>query len=258
MLAVEPSNGSTTGMMDLKYSEAFPTDPGCYLCEIEGTGTKGEGYYGNTSILRVQVKQCAHKLTETAAKDPTYEAEGNSAYWTCSECGKHFSDAEGKNEIGEGSWVIAKLIPEKNDKVPLEDGSSIIVLNTSVNTASYIAPKDQKSVTIPSTTVVGDTTYKITTISANAFKGTAATAAVIGKNVTSMKAKAFNGSKVKTLTVKSTKLTKKSVKNAFKGSKTKKVTVKVKVGNAKTNKKYVKKYKTIFTKKNVGVTVVVK
>ncbi|MBO4288578.1 MAG: Ig-like domain-containing protein, partial [Lachnospiraceae bacterium] len=31
---------------------------------------------------------------------------GNSAYWSCEKCGKFFSDAEGKTEIEENSWVI--------------------------------------------------------------------------------------------------------------------------------------------------------
>ena len=48
------------------------------------------------------------KLTETAAKAATCTAAGNSAYWTCSECGKYFSDAEGKTEIQKDSWLIAK------------------------------------------------------------------------------------------------------------------------------------------------------
>ena len=31
---------------------------------------------------------------------------GNSSYWSCSECGKYFSDAEGNTEIAENSWNI--------------------------------------------------------------------------------------------------------------------------------------------------------
>lgn len=46
------------------------------------------------------------------------------------------------------------------------------------------------------------------------------------------------------------KLKKSSVKRSLKGSQISKV--KVQVGKKKTNKKYVKKYKMIFTKKNAG------
>ena len=69
-------------------------------------------------------------------------------------------------------------------------------------------------------------------------------------SVTGIDAKAFKGKKVKTLTVTTKKLTKKSVKGSLKGSKIK--TIKVKVGKKKLNKKYVKEYKKIFTKKNAG------
>lgn len=81
---------------------------------------------------------------------------------------------------------------------------------------------------------------------------------VLGKKVKTIKSKAFkNYSKVTVLEVKTKKLTKKSVKKALKGSKIK--TVKVKISKkAATNKKYVKKYKKFFTKKNAGKKVTVK
>lgn len=56
--------------------------------------------------------------------------------------------------------------------------------------------------------------------------------------------------KVKALVVKTKKLKKSSVKGALKGSKVK--TIVVQVGGAKLNKKYVKKYKKLFTKKACG------
>ena len=74
---------------------------------------------------------------------------------------------------------------------------------------------------------------------------------VLGKKVKTIKAKAFaKYKKAKSLVVKTKKLTKKRVKAALKGSKIKKI--KVKVGNKKMNKKFIKKYKKIFTKKNAG------
>ena len=49
----------------------------------------------------------SHKLTKTEAKEAKCTEAGNSEYYTCSgECKKYFSDAEGKNEIPENSWVI--------------------------------------------------------------------------------------------------------------------------------------------------------
>ena len=48
-----------------------------------------------------------HKLTKTNAKVATCTEPGNSAYWSCSNCGKFFSDEAGNNEITENSWVIS-------------------------------------------------------------------------------------------------------------------------------------------------------
>lgn len=79
---------------------------------------------------------------------------------------------------------------------------------------------------------------------------------VLGKSVKKISKGAFAGTGVKTLVVTSKKLKKKSVKGSLKGSSVK--TVKVKVGKAKLNKKYVKKYKKIFTKKNCGKKVKVR
>ena len=76
------------------------------------------------------------------------------------------------------------------------------------------------------------------------------TTLVLDKGVKKISKGALAGTNVKTLVVKSKKLKKKSVKGSLKGSSVTKV--QVKVGKAKTNKKYVKKYKKIFTKKNAG------
>ena len=99
---------------------------------------------------------------------------------------------------------------------------------TSSKTVSLIKAPNRASYTIPATVKINGKTFKVTGINAKAFKGT----------------------KVKTLTVKTKKLTKKSVKASLKSSKIK--TVKIKVGKKKLNRKYVKKYKKIFTKKNAG------
>ena len=48
-------------------------------------------------------------MTAHPAIAATCEVAGNSAYWSCSTCGKYFSDAEGATEIAEDSWEIAAL-----------------------------------------------------------------------------------------------------------------------------------------------------
>ena len=47
-----------------------------------------------------------HNLTEHQETAKTCTTPGNSAYWSCSDCPKFFSDANGENEIAEDSWVI--------------------------------------------------------------------------------------------------------------------------------------------------------
>ena len=77
----------------------------CSECEKYFSDAKGTTEIEKDSWV---IPAAGHKLTETKAKAATCLADGNSAYWTCSECGKYFSDAEGTAEINEGSWVIEK------------------------------------------------------------------------------------------------------------------------------------------------------
>ncbi|MBQ9155931.1 MAG: leucine-rich repeat protein [Eubacterium sp.] len=111
--------------------------------------------------------------------------------------------------------------------------------------------KKKASISIPNTITYNNgsakVTYKVTAIAKNAFAGnTKATKAAIGANVESIGAKAFkNCSKLKTLTIKSKKLTAKKVAaSAFKGagaSKGKKLTVKVPKAKKKAYKKFLTK-----------------
>lgn len=109
-----------------------------------------------------------------------------------------------------------------------------------------------KKITVPATIKLSDGyTYTVVGIAANAFKGFKAKRVVVGSNVTSIAKKAFNGAKkLVKVTIKSKKLTKKSVKGCFKGAKKLKT---VKVPKAKK-----KAYKKIFTKKNCGKKVSIK
>ena len=48
----------------------------------------------------------SHDITEIPATEATCTKTGNVKYYKCMECGKCFSDEEGKNEIEKNSWVI--------------------------------------------------------------------------------------------------------------------------------------------------------
>ncbi|MBQ1363020.1 MAG: hypothetical protein IIY43_08235, partial [Oscillospiraceae bacterium] len=67
-----------------------------------------------------------HKLTRTEAVAATCERDGTEAYWICSDCGKLFRDAGGKNEIETpvtipatghdwGEWVVTAPATETED-----------------------------------------------------------------------------------------------------------------------------------------------
>ena len=60
------------------------------------------------------INATGHNMTAHEANEATLDADGNNAYWSCDKCGKYFADAEGNNEIPEGSWKIAKLTPTPN------------------------------------------------------------------------------------------------------------------------------------------------
>jgi hypothetical protein len=112
---------------------------------------------------------------------------------------------------------------------------------------------DPQPVPVP---VVSSVTINSTTVSAGTLKDAlgeveGVTTTVLGKKTKKISKGAFRNCKsVKTLVIKSTKLKKATVRNSLKGSSITKV--KVNVGKKKINTKYVKKYKTIFTKKNAG------
>ncbi len=113
--------------------------------------------------------------------------------------------------------------------------------------------KNAKKIVIPSTVKVSGKKYKVTSIAKNAIKGNKKlTKLTIGANVKKIGANAFKGcSKLKSITVKTKKLTKSKVgKNAFKGINAKAT---IKVPKAK-----VKAYKKIVQAKGAGKSVKVK
>ena len=55
-----------------------------------------------------------HKMVKTPARAATEYTEGNIEYYTCSDCGKIYKDAEGKEEITKADTVIAKLAHTHN------------------------------------------------------------------------------------------------------------------------------------------------
>lgn len=78
-------------------------------CTATGTATWTATYDGNSDTYAQTLDMIAHTLTETPAAPADCVNAGNSAYYTCTECNKFFSDAAGENEIEANSWVIPAL-----------------------------------------------------------------------------------------------------------------------------------------------------
>lgn len=130
----------------------------------------------------------------------------------------------------------------------------ILSITSSGGTVAYVKPagKKSKSITIATSTVLDGHIFKAVAVSAKACKGCSKLQKVtISKNITSIGKNAFRGCKnLKTIVIKSTKLTSSSIgSNAFKGTH-KKLVIKV-------PKKMLKKYKKFLKKKgNKNVKVV--
>ena len=75
----------------------------CDTCKKYFSDAEGKNEIDLTETI---ISATGHKLTKTEAKEPTCTENGNTEYWTCESCKKHFSDAEGKNEISLAQTVI--------------------------------------------------------------------------------------------------------------------------------------------------------
>lgn len=157
-----------------------------------------------------------------------------------------------------GTDIPAPTPPAKGAKVEdSKTGSQYKVTNGNAKnpTLEYTAPKKgaKGTVTVPNTVTINGTTYKVTSISANAFKNnTKVTGIVVGKNITDIGKNAFcDCKKLKTITIKSTKLTAKGIKkDAFNGI-SPKTTIQV-------PKKCLNSYKKLFVQKGLDKKVKVK
>ena len=121
-------------------------------------------------------------------------------------------------------------------------------------TVEYVKPtkKTAKTITVPGTVKIYGITYKVTSVGSKAFhKCTKVTKIMLPENITKIGANAFKDcGNLKTLTIKSTQMSSKTIhKNAFKGV-TKKATLKV---PASKKKAYTKLYQKCGLNKNVKI-----
>ena len=82
-----------------------------YECEACGQPCDAEG-----NSIEFHEPTGSHHLVEVPAKDPTYEEDGNSAYWVCSDCQALFKDAEGATPIEDESEIVIPKLDKPNEK----------------------------------------------------------------------------------------------------------------------------------------------
>ena len=115
--AADGSGKSASCSVTVTHGNMVHTPKKDATCTAEGNkeywtcGTCGKIFSdaeGKTEIelSATVIPATGHNLTKTEEKAPTCTAEGNTEYWTCETCGKHFSDEEGKTEIELSSTVI--------------------------------------------------------------------------------------------------------------------------------------------------------
>ncbi len=163
------------------------------------------------------------------------------------EATKQPSIDDGKNVSSSSKIKVGKNVTISNTKYKVTSISG----TKAVQFTS--AKKNAKKVVIPSTVKISGKKFKVTSIANNALKGNKKiTKLTIGTNINKIGKNAFKGcSSLKSITIKSKKLTaKKTGKNAFKGINKKAV---IKVPKAKT-----KSYKKIIKSKGAPKTIKIK
>lgn len=175
------------------------------------------------------VDALGHQWKETKRVEPSYTEDGQIIY-TCNRCGEQKAE------------TLEKLAYPKVGTKYTVAGCQYKVTKAGAEVSLIKTNKKAKRVTIPAVIKVNGVTYKVTSIGAKAFNGSKKlTKVTIGTNIKKISNNAFFKCKsLKTVTIKSVLLTKKTAnKKAFKGV-GKKMVIKV---PKKVKKAYVKIFK---------------
>lgn len=170
-----------------------------------------------------------HQWKETKRAEPSYTEDGQIIY-TCNRCGEQKAE------------TLEKLAYPKAGTKYTVAGCQYKVTKAGAEVSLIKTNKKAKRVTIPAVIKVNGVTYKVTSIGAKAFNGSKKLSKVtVGTNIKKISNNAFFKCRsLKTVTIKSMLLTKKAAnKKAFKGV-NKKMVIKV---PKKVKKAYVKIFK---------------
>ena len=241
-------SGTDVNALDHEFSKDFTVDTEATCKSVGSKSRHCSRCEEKTEITEVPKSDHAWddgKIT----KEATETAEGVKTY-SCKVCGVTRTetipkkDAVATQQPTEGSTVSQS--PKNGDTITdNKSNAKYTVTDTVKKNVTYIAPVTikAKTITIPATIKINGEIYKVTRIDKNAFKGNKkVTKIVVGSNIQSIGNYAFSGcKKLKTIIIRSKKLTTKTVsKKAFKGI-AKKVVVKVPKKKRTAYKKLLKK-----------------
>ncbi len=235
-----------------------------------GNGYQNPAVFGTATLVESANSESGNSSTEATTGTSTEENGGNS-----SSAATGSSDEEKPSDNGNAAASDAATTGNSNsatsgsgeqtnpsvyvdvnakpEGTKLTSGSAkYVVLADGTVKLTKLSDKKSKKIKVPATITVDDVTYTVSEVGKSAFKKTKASSVVLSNNITKIDSKAFKSSKVKTVYIKSSKLTKSSIKNCLKGSNVTKIKLK---GDAKDLKE---DYKKIFTKKNAGKKVIIK
>lgn len=241
-------SGTDVDALDHEFSKDFTVDTEATCKSVGSKSRHCNRCEEKTEITEIPKSDHAWddgKIT----KEATETAEGVKTY-SCKVCGVTKTetipkkDAVATQQPTEGSTVSQS--PKNGDTITdNKSNAKYTVTDTVKKNVTYIAPVTikAKTITIPATIKINGEIYKVTKIDKNALKGNKkVTKIVVGSNIQSIGNYAFSGcKKLKTIIIRSKKLTTKTVsKKAFKGI-ARKVVVKVPKKKRTTYKKLLKK-----------------
>ena len=243
------------------------------IIEEETCTTDGKCYYycDNCGEKKIVTIPASHKWNEgTITLAPTTTTEGKKEF-KCTVCGATKTETLAKLSTGttipgkddkKPSTSTTPSTPGKDDKkdsdaIPIKETLAKVGTKYTVGGNKYTVTKageevrfskanaKKKSITIPATIKVGGVSYKVTEVGANAFKNNKKVKkVVIGANVSKIAKKAFNKCpNIKTVVIKSTKLTKKTASKKCFSKVNKKMVIKVSKKSKKTYAKIFKGFK---------------
>lgn len=197
------------------------------------------------------IKATGHKWNKgTITLAPTATTEGKKEF-KCTVCGDTKTETLAKLSAG-------TTTPDKDsDTIPIKETLAKAGTKCTVGGNQYTVTKagkevrfskanaKKKSITIPATIKADGISYKVTEVGANAFKNNKKVKkVVIGANVSKIAKKAFNKCpNLKTVVIKSTKLTKKTASKKCFSKVNKKMVIKVSKKSKKTYAKIFKGFK---------------